>query len=306
VNTLHEYTPPSSATIGSRQNEVDALRLLIAQRRLYRRAKRWLGLRWMGMILIGIGVPLVSVLWPHLAVAGGAIAGAWIFLGRTASVLVQSRITAQAASVQEQFDFYAFGMPAAASRSTLPSREQIAAVAGPDETIGKTAGLERLVDWYPVDEGNTGAVTVAISQRANASYADGLLRTTAIVWAVATGAWCVLLVVLAVAVDLSLGTFLLGVLFPVLPAFLDVVQYIGGVWRSASDRADLARAIEAKLVGDPPPEPSDLVVWQERLFELRKGSPEVPDTLYKLRWKRNERAMRSAADQLSRRAKGEK
>ena len=54
MSTHTDYEPPASATIKERQNEPDALRLLIAQRRLYRKAKRWLGIRWIGMVIIGI------------------------------------------------------------------------------------------------------------------------------------------------------------------------------------------------------------------------------------------------------------
>lgn len=305
MNAQPDYVPPASSTIKTRQDDVDALRLLIAQRRLYRRAKRWLGLRWLGMVLIGIGAPVVSVLWPSLAVAAGAVAGAWIFAGRTILTVAQARGTAQAASVQEQFDFYVFEMPDTTARSTLPSRERIAAVAGPDDGIRKAAESERLVDWYEVDPANAGAVTVAISQRANASYTDGLLRTTAIVWSVAIAAWCGVLIVVSLLASLTLETFLLGVLLPVLPAFLDVVQYVVGVWRSAADRADLARAIEGKLSGGPPPDPQELLVWQEQLFDLRRAAPAIPDVIYKLKRNTNERAMRSAVDQLSRRARGD-
>ena len=304
MGSTQDYKPPTSSTIKTRQNENDALRLLIAQRRIYRHAKRWLGVRWFGMVLIGIAAPIVAVLWSSVAVAVGAIAGAWIFAGRTFLSVVQSKITAQAASVQEQFDFYVFGMPDTTARSTLPSRERIAAVAGSDITIRDTARSDRLLDWYDVDPANEGAVTVAISQRANASYAHGLLRSTAIVWAAATGVWCTLLIVVAVISDVTLETFLLGMFLPVLPAFLDVAQYVFGVWRSASDRADLARAIEARLVPGATPDPQELLVWQEQLFDLRRGAPEVPDIIYKLRWKTNERAMRSVADQLGRRSRG--
>lgn len=304
MNAQQDYAPPTSSTIKKRQNDVDALRLLIAQRRLYRRAKRWLSLRWLGMVVIGIGAPVVSVLWPNTAVAAGAVAGAWIFAGRTILAVAQSRVTAQAASVQEQFDFYVFEMPDTTARSTLPSREQIAAVAGPDDRIHNTAESERLVDWYEVDSTNAGAVTIAICQRANASYTDGLFRATAIVWSVATALWCLVLIVLSLLAGLTLETFLLGVLLPVLPAFLDVVQYVVGVWRSAADRADLARAIEGKLSISPPPDPQELLVWQEQLFDLRRAATAVPDAIYKLKRKTNERAMRSAVDQLSRRARG--
>lgn len=70
-----DYTPPSSAEMRERQDEEEALRLLIAQRRLYRRAKRWLGLRWFGMVAIGLGAPVVSVTKPDLAVVAGGSGG---------------------------------------------------------------------------------------------------------------------------------------------------------------------------------------------------------------------------------------
>lgn len=299
-----DYSPPTSSTIKSRQNDTDALRWLIAQRRLYRRAKRWLLLRWIGMVVIGIGAPVVAILWPSLAVVSGAVAGLWLFLGRTLLVFLQGSVTSKAASVQEQFDFYVFQMPDNAQRSTLPSLEDIAKVAGPDDQIRDQAAKEKLLDWYPIDTSDDGAISVAVSQRANASYTDSLLRTTAIVWAVATVVWAVGLVIASIVLHLSLSEFLLGIALPVLPAFLDVVQYVAGVWRSASARRDLAQVIETHITGaDGRVEGQDLLVWQERLFDLRRTAPEIPDFLYKIRRKVNERAMHSAARQLSERAK---
>lgn len=300
-----DYKPPTSTAIRSRQNALQALRLLVAQRRLYRRAKRWLGLRWLGVIVIGLAAPVVSVIWPALAVVAGSIAGSWLFIGRTALVLAQASTTAKAAAVQEQFDLYIFDMPEGPRRSTLPSLEEIAMVVGPDERVQSVAVKETLLDWYPINDADPGPVAVAIAQRANASYTDRLLRATAIVWAVATSMWVVLLVAASLVAGLSLSSFLLGIALPVLPAFLDAVQYITGVWRSARDRADLAREIESHLGGDAGlVEPANLLIWQDRLYDLRRSAPEVPDFLYKIRRKANERAMSTAARHLSDKAKG--
>ena len=188
------YLPPDSATIQTRQNDPEALRLLIAQRRLYRKAKRCLALRWIGMGGIAIAAPVLAVIWPSLAVVAGAVAGVWLFFGRTALVTAQNSLTARAASVQEQFDFYVFQMPNRAARSTLPSLEEIAAVAGPDDQITAMAEKERLLDWYSIDAEVPGEVAVAIAQRANASYTDSLLRTTAFAWGIALAVWSVVLV----------------------------------------------------------------------------------------------------------------
>jgi hypothetical protein len=305
MSTSTDYAPPATAIIKERQNHPDALRLLIAQRRFYRKAKRWLGLRWVGMVIIAIAAPLLAIAWPASAIVTGAIAGLWLFIGRTLLLWAQGSMTARAASVQEQFDFYVFQMPDSANRSTMPTLEEISDVAGPDDQIPAMAAKEKLTDWYPIDTKNTGAVAVAIAQRANASYTDRLLRTTAIAWAMATAGWTLALIVLSVVLGMSLSTFLLGVMLPVLPAFLDVVHYVNGVWRSAADRRALAQGIEKRLGSDDGPvEGQDLLVWQERLFDLRRSATEIPDFLYKLRRKVNERAMHSAANQLGRRAGG--
>src|SRR4051812_31957690 len=114
------YKPPTGADIKARQDRADALRLLIAQRRLYRRAKWWLGLRWLGMVVIGVGAPVAAVTDPSLAAAAGAVAGLWLFLGRTVLLAKQAAIASQAAAVQEQFDVMVFAMPEIADRSTMP------------------------------------------------------------------------------------------------------------------------------------------------------------------------------------------
>ena len=305
MTNQQEYAPPHSSTMLARQNEPRALRLLIAQRRIYRRAKRWLGLKWIGMVLIGVGAPVAAVLWPGMAVVAGAIAGAWIFAGRTLLTIALSRLASQAACVQEQFDQYVFQMPATTERSMAPSAERLAYYAGASDQIQTIASKERLKDWYEIDSANDGVVSVALAQRANASYADGLLRSTATAWSVATALWCVVLIIGSVWAGLTLQTFLLGVLLPVLPAFLDVVEYVLGVWRSATGREDLARSIEQTLLGGSTPEPQELLVWQGQLFDLRRTTPDVPDIIYKLKWKSNERAMRAASSQLSQQIRGE-
>ncbi|WP_158715863.1 S-4TM family putative pore-forming effector [Streptomyces sp. NRRL B-24720] len=288
----------------SRQNQDDALRFLIAQRRLYSKAKRWLALRWFGMLIIGLGAPVISVIWSDLAVVSGAVAGLWIFLGQSVLLNAQSAGVTKAAAVQEQFDFYIFGMPSSVDRSALPSIEEISEVAGPDPELRRTATDENLLDWYPIDPSDPGILTVAISQRANASYSDRLLRSTAIVWTSLTVAWGLTLAVATVSAKLSLITFLVGILLPVMPSFLDVVRYVVGIRRAARDRGDLTRSIESRMrAGGNPIEGNDLLVWQESIYDLRRSTPLVPDLIYKMKRAVNERVMKTAASQLRQQAR---
>ncbi|MBT2249030.1 hypothetical protein JHV56_10005 [Arthrobacter sp. BHU FT2] len=302
--TSSEYAPPAvGAALLHRQDEVDALRFLIAQKRMYSRAKRWLGIRWFGMLVLGLAAPIVAVIWPQSAVIVGSIAGAWIFIGRTLLMYLQKRNTERAAAVQEQFDFYVYGMPQGTTRPKLPSLEDIASAAGPEPEISAVASREKLTGWYVVSPTDPGATAVAIAQRSNASYSYRLLRTTGVVWSTVAVLWAALLTTMCVVAGLSLPTFLVGVVLPLLPAFLDVTEYIVGIIRSGRDRLALSREIEERISDKQDPvTPENLRVWQESLFELRRDTPTVPDALYKLRRTKNEVAMSSAAAQLSQRA----
>lgn len=302
-----DYTPPATgATLLSRQDELDALRLLIAQKRLYSRAKRWVSIRWFGMLVIGLAAPIVAVIWPQSSVVVGSIAGAWLFLGRTLLMHVQKKSAEQAAAVQEQFDFYVYDMPSGTPRPKLPSLEDISLAAGPDGELVSVAEQEDMLHWYVVAEDDPGEVAVSIAQRSNAAYSYRLLRFTGIVWSVVAVLWAAALTTICVVTGLTLVTFLLGIVLPLLPAFLDVTEYIVAIVRSAKDREALYREIESRIGNeDEPITGENLRVWQEALFELRRDTPAVPDFIYKLQRRKNEAAMSAAAAQLSKRARQE-
>jgi len=287
-----------------RQDEDEALRLLIAQRRLHRRAKRWLGLRLIGMAVIALGAPVVSVIRPDLAVFAGAVAGSWLFLERTIFLYAQTSTLAKAAAIQEQFDFFVYDMPGSVDRSVLPSLEEIVRIADAHNKLRDAAEREKVVGWYSIEDSSSGVVAVALCQRSNASYADHLLKTTAKLWTVLTSMWFVALVVASILAELSLLQFIAGVFLPILPAGLDIVQYVLGIWQAARDRKDLADSIQARVEGAGGAiDGRDLMVWQERLYALRRSTVQVPDFVYGFRRRVNEFAMHSAARWLADKAK---
>lgn len=293
-----EYTPPTSASIGKRQNDDEALRLLLAQRRLYTRAKRWQGVRWIGLLVLGVAAPFVSILAPALAVYVGAVTGVWLFIGRTLLASAEARIMTRAAGIQEDLDLYIFGMPHSIERTSKPSIEEMELLIKSDRGLREEAKNERLLDWYDIDPSHPGAETIAIAQRANASYTDRLIRTTVRVWAAVTVVWVAILLTWSSLSGLAFGLILLGVLFPLLPAVLDVAEYLRSTWRAAQDRADLANTIQGRIEDDDLILGQELLVWQGQIYDLRRTTPQVPDWLYKITRKRNEAAMHAAANRL--------
>jgi len=292
------YTPPNSAEIARGQNEEDPLRLLLAQRLLYSKAKRWMALRLWGMGFIAIAAPVVALIWPSLSVAVGAIAGAWIFVGRTVFIVLERHLTAQAAGVQELFDIKVFQMPHLAARSPMPALEDISHLVGPDSEIRARAEKEKLPDWYPVNLENSGLTTIAICQRANASYSRSLLIITSRIWLGIISTWTAILIAISIAIGLTLKDFLLAVLLPLLPAFLDTFDLWRAFNKASIERENLAKEIEENLRGNNVT-PEETVIWQTRMYDIRRDMPQVPEWIYWFARKRNEEAMGSAARQLS-------
>jgi len=294
-----DYRPPTAASMLETQNQPRSLQLLLAQRRMYSLAKLWQTIRWWGVMLIGVSAPVLAVFLPASATIVGAVAGLWLFVGRSLLAWAENAQMSRAAAVQEAFDQAVFAMPRSISRSALPSPEDIVRVAGTGARLTMAARQEKLLDWYPIDPANSGIRAVAIAQRANAAYSDRLLRATVTMWIVVAGAWSLIVVVASLIVHMDLATFLLGVFLPVLPAALDAFEYMRNIARAARDRADLARSIASRLAPGETVEPYELLVWQERLYDLRRTAPQVPNWLYRMLRNRNEQAMHAVADQLS-------
>lgn len=290
-----EYRAPSVEVMLATQDEPEALRLLLAQRRMYKVAKRWQGLRWFGVLLLAVAAPLIALVLPASAVVVGAAAGVWLFAGRTVLAGLEARQMTRAACVQEDFDLLVFGMPRTIERSEHPSLEDIAAMVGDDGRFREAVANENLLGWYEFLS-RTGTEAVALAQRSNAAYTDRLLRTMVGVWCSAAFLWFAALLLIAGLSGLPFATVLLGVVFPVLPSLLDVTDYIRSTWAAAHDRADLARSIERRVgtIDD-----QDLLAWQIRLFDLRRTTPQLPEWLYWITRKRNEAASKAATRSLS-------
>lgn len=296
----HDYTAPAAADIAATQDSQGALRLLIAQRALYAKAKRWTYLRWLGFSVMGIVAPPLAVFFPKAAVVVGAVAGVWIFLSRTIFKAFEGKNAAQGAAVQEDFDRLVFDMPPLATRVPRPTPEDVAELAGSDTEVLGRAKQGGLLGWYPLDRGAAGTVCVAIAQRANAAYSERLQRLNARYWLTVLVVWTVVIVMTSMIIGTSLTTFLLGVAAPLLPACLDIGEQLRSSTQACADRRSMADDIEHAVRGtrDNPLNDEDLLVWQERLYSLRRSAPLVPDLIYARTRRKNEQAMNSAAAEL--------
>lgn len=293
------YSPPSSERIKSLQNERQSIKLLLAQRRLYSRAKIFLSVRWFGMLVIAIGAPIVSFLYPELTIGVFAVAGLWLFLGRTLLIRLEQTLIHKAASVQERFDRRVFIMPEVRFKEVSLSLEDLVEITSDKRTIQEIGYEECLFDWYPITEESPGIVSVAISQRANVAYTGRLMQQTAFVWKICTVLWLTVLLVISLLNEMLLKDFLLGIFFPVLPAIIDLYQFIKKVQLAANERRELSNDMQYWLEQNSDKLSSrELLDWQDKIYELRRSSPLIPDVIYWLARNKNEAVMHSVADDL--------
>jgi hypothetical protein len=289
----------SAAEIAHNQNTLTALELLIAQRRMYRYAKRWNYLRLFGIGVIAIAVPIATMINSDAAVIGLAVAGGWAFLARTWFVGREILWNRRAAVVQEAFDTLVFGLPYNLALAEPLRQEWIADVIG-DDDVAVVAEAEYLVDWYSLDEEIPAAPAVAICQRSNSAYSERLLSWHAIAWICGATAWTVIAIVLALTTGVTVREILLGVVLPILPAALDARDQWATARDAAADRARLADEIGRRVqeFNSKPLSLEDLRQFQDVIYRQRRDGPLVPEFLYRYLRPENERAMNRAASAL--------
>lgn len=299
------YTPPSPSQITEAQNHDSHLRLLLAQRRLYSRAKVWANVRGFGLGIVAIASPLVVAVWPDSATAAASVAAGWFALNRLVFRPAEWRAATPAATIQEQFDTRVFSMPTIAVRDPQVLPEEVTRLADKRNGRKKAYSSEHLRNWYPINLKVDGRVAIAIAQRGNLAYTQELLRRSANLWIGLLAGWAVLAVAIGLKADFSLESFLLAIVIPILPPFLDAADEWQRVRAAGKERRALALEIQDAIENDPtnPINPDQLIGWQSQLFSLRRDTPLVPDWLYAVLRPSIEKEMTDAADALGQAAK---
>lgn len=285
------------------QNEDRALQLLAAQRQLYARAKRLLGLQ---LLLVGPVTTLIvvfSIYEPSLR--AHAIAwGVTIFvLDASWLVPAQRRLRESAARVQERFDCDVLSLRWDTTKVGNPE---------PNESVHEQAQhyqvwastMPPLEGWYPESVQRL-PLTLAriVCQRTNCWWDAKQRRSYAAVMA----GW-VLLSALAVVwiggvARLTIPDLMLFVVLPLLPT-LRLAHQQWDEHRSAADRLDRLREHAERLWRIAISNPSDPNLEQEartlqgEIFDGRKRNPPVFDFIFKRLRDRQEAQMNTGAEQL--------
>ena len=216
------YEPPDAGAIADAQNKDSNLKLLLAQRRLYSRAKIWTTVRGVGVGLIAVGAPLLAAFCEPATVWAAALAAGWYVLNRVAFQRLERLDARRGATVQELFDVAVFGMPTIAVREPRLLPEDVARAGVPGSLQRSRARAdEKLRNWYPIRTDVPGRVAIAIAQRGNLAYTRRLLQRHATLWLWLLCGWALAAIAIALCFEFSLATFLLAVALPVMPPLVD-------------------------------------------------------------------------------------
>ena len=269
--------------VRERQNEQHSLDRLIAQRFLYRRAKKVESWRLLsvifvaGLLLWGLAAEGVSV----SQVATFIVVLLW-FLDQVLLVPLASRIRLEAATIQEDFDCFVLKIPwPEHSGHERPMPDRISELARKGrESAAVNKGLE---DWYGGDEIPGEALAARLHcQRVNCRW-DGRLRRE---WIASVFYVLALFGVVSLALAAFVGVSLLDVVLATAAALRLVVW----LWTEIQGQSVAKNRME-KLQGylshsgrrRGQMNLCDVRLAQAVIFEHRRSCPAVPDWFYRLR-----------------------
>jgi hypothetical protein len=290
---------PSLTEIAATQNDPTSQRYQLAKAHFYKWAKILYFAGATFTLALALVAPLVLLFRPSLGPALGAIAGVWIFVSRLVLEPFRRDYQLKGATAQECFDCLVLGIPwNEALARPLPDEEISAASRAGRRS---TKRVEQARDWYAATDFRLDwPRSVLMCQRSNAVWACRQHRTYGRFLAAAAIAWFIVGIIVAVADGAALSTYLVTILLPSMPAFLDASELSRAHSSAARDR-ELIREQTDALIENGTAETHEIREIQDQLFRLRREAPQVPDWFYQVIRTGYEEDMKYAVDELIKR-----
>ena len=278
-------------SIWQRENHFNNVRRIVVARRTYTISKRWHRTQIYGAIVL---VGLTPVAMDHAAVrnAIGIAAAVWVAISFLVFEQIERHKHLNAVILHEQFDRLVFDLPWNGSLAPKFSDFYIAHIHRKTPSRFK----KRVTNWYPIPANVDGPKHVLRCQQGNLQWSRKLydLYRWMVLSAAMAGATYVF--VFAVTRNISTETLIAAAILPSLPAMvmafdafvrhtdakqdgIRVDTYINDVMARTTQTADDAKEI------------------QDRIFELRRTGPLVPDLLYAITRSRLNEALAEVLDQ---------
>lgn len=276
-----------------RQDERPALELLLAQRRITGIAK------WIRRVRIG-GAMTIALVGPVLTTLNiltdnfvGSLAGIWVILSLILSPW-ESLLMVRAARILEQFECSVFGLPWNQALGQKVAPEHISDQLGGFE---KAVRKHKLPGWFEIKAGLSGPMAVLLAQRIACVYSQRIHSLYYIVTATLGAVSLSAILLIAVLRGMSLGDFLAGIAFPIIPGLIALNEIIRGNAAAAKQRQALGNALDEQAHSGSVTA-TQLRTNQDAQYQIRSSAPPLPEPIYKLAYSWNERAMRYSSERF--------
>ena len=271
--------------INIKQNEESQLELLFTQRNLYSSAKRLFGWRTGIAVCLAVAGPFLTALDSQISTYTAIVVVVYLLVDNLVLQKIENFKKITAAKVQELFDTNVLEMPwnnIVAGKHL--DKEIISSVLS--ENSNRDYQTLKLVDWYSPEVAQVDIVSGRfLCQRSNVWW-DSSLRKKYLNFLYSMSAVVFLaLVFLGTALELTMGTFVLGVLLPMIPLIELLVKQISEHHGSSCCSTELKENLNDTLLsitsGVTIQNPESLArTFQDEIFRHRSKCPMVFDWMY--------------------------
>ena len=276
------------------------MQLLRADTRYYLLGKRVHAIKVSGTLILALLAPVLLFWKPEWGDAVGAIAGAWVLVGRTYLSWLEDRFVLKGVTIQEQFDVELFDLEWNAGLAGLKADPED--IHDASERVSEEKRLSKLRNWYADADRAPWPLNVVLCQRSSAVWGRrGHFAYAAIVLSAGI-AWFVVGLVMAAIAHVTVSGYLIKVFLPSQPAFLDTLDLVRG--HSAQSKAKDALVQETTALWNrgvldlSSVSEQDCRDVQDQSYQLRRRGMQIPQLVYRMRRNRDEKAMKAAVAQL--------
>tara|TARA_R110002072_G_scaffold302379_2_gene484972 strand:- start:745 stop:1686 length:942 start_codon:yes stop_codon:yes gene_type:complete len=269
-----------------KQNRLNHIDELLAQKTIYSRAKNYQGLLIFITVLLPILVSILIKLDSNLIDQSNYIFALYLVLGAVGEKILEKvidRLKNIAASIQEQFDCDVLDIEKNETiNSMFIDKESIRRYS--KKARKNTKLVEKVTDWYSL---NLKAVKTNIAsllcQRTNITYDFSIRSRYKNAILILTILTFTVLLIIAFYNDLTLKTFLIEVILPSIPVIMFAYKEINSNIESIDNLNHLRHLIESELSGiniNSEIDETLLRKIQDRIYQNRILSPLIPDFIY--------------------------
>jgi len=281
-------------TVSEKQNQIENLKLLGAQRQLYSVAKQLDLSRFLLAVVI---VPLLAVFAPKSSLTG---------IASTLVVIINSAILApilsstrkKAALVQNLFDHVVLGIPwNSVKLGSKPGEELITKHS--KRYKKKDPDFASLRDWYHVDQPED-TLTILACQKINVWWDSYLRKRYFIFWVVSDITVLGVLVIVCCLKNLTLRDFMVGVGVPCVPLLLLSLRFYWQHNETGKEQERIygyIRQIKEKVLNEeygPDDIEIEAMLIQGEIYSYRASIVLIPDWFYRLFRKHQETIIRNS------------